>query len=371
MDAEPTKKHTGGNTVEGDSSTQTPTRFDQVQAATRDRDYYWFANDGNLILVSQGVAFRVYKELLAEQSGVFRSMFYTGQATPEEEDLADGCPVVPLDDSPNDLRKLKFWHIYPLSVQRRKGRVDIAIISAGIIRLDHKYQLKGLYEEALSYLTTYYTATSFDAWVDGHNAAQWQPDAIWHAIRAINLARLTNTVIILPTAFYICATLGPDLRVLRGSTLEDGSTEQLTLEDMHLVLEMKARLAVENARTAFLLFRPPDVQVCGPTLSRKAKCGEVRRRLLEHAGLSKAPHPVASERALDSWVTNADSLPVFAPTPGPLGSVALVPGVGWYQPCRLCEACRNHFQARDRELRREVWRRLPEFLGLTVEGWDT
>lgn len=115
MNARPSKKRTRSDTIEG-GPTATPlaqaTGLDKVKTATRDKDY-WF-DDGNLILVSQGVTFRVYKGLLAEHSTVFRSMFHVAQGKPETDDLVDGCPVVTLYDSPNDLREL-FQLIYPLS----------------------------------------------------------------------------------------------------------------------------------------------------------------------------------------------------------------------------------------------------------------
>ncbi|KAI1791592.1 hypothetical protein LXA43DRAFT_422413 [Ganoderma leucocontextum] len=363
MNGEPSRKCTRNGDLEDDNSTGPTTGFDKVAAATRDSDY-WF-DDGNLILVSQGVAFRIYKGLLAEHSAMFRSMFHIAQAAPATEDLVDGCPVIPLDDSPNDLREL-FRLIFPLSTNLKfNGRkVDIAFISA-VIRLDHKYELKGLHKKALNYLTTYYT-TSFDAWVDGRHAAYWQPDPI-HAICAISLARLTNTPSILPAAFYVCAALGPDL--VRGLSLEagDGFAERLAPEDMRLCLEMKAHLVAENTRAAFLLFRFPGTQICQRTYGQ-GTCAEVWRRMLEQAGVYRVPHPIASERVMDSWVGNADCLPTTMLTVGPTpGSVVHMPS---YTQRTLCKGCRNHLQVRDQEVRRQIWRRLPEFVGLTIENWD-
>ena len=112
MDEEPTRKRARSNPLKDhEPETQPGTGFEKVAAATRDSDY-WF-EDGNLILVSQGVAFRIYRGLLAEHSVMFRSMFDIAQGLPATEDIVDGCPVVPLDDSPNDLREL-FRLIFPL-----------------------------------------------------------------------------------------------------------------------------------------------------------------------------------------------------------------------------------------------------------------
>ena len=46
------------------------------------------------------------KGLLAEHSSVFGSMFDVAQAVPNPSELIDGCPVIELYDSPNDLRGL-------------------------------------------------------------------------------------------------------------------------------------------------------------------------------------------------------------------------------------------------------------------------
>ena len=77
---------------------------------TRDADYWY--DTGNLIIVSQGVAFRVQKYLLVAHSVVFRDMFILSPSEPSMEDLSDGCLVVTLDDSPRDWREL-FGLLYP------------------------------------------------------------------------------------------------------------------------------------------------------------------------------------------------------------------------------------------------------------------
>ena len=85
----------------------------KVQAAAHDSDYWY--DTGDLIIVSRGVAFRVWQCLLAEYSVVFRSMFKFAQSTPPTaRDLVDGCLVVLLDDSPEDWRQL-FGLLYPRS----------------------------------------------------------------------------------------------------------------------------------------------------------------------------------------------------------------------------------------------------------------
>lgn len=74
---------------------------------------YWF-EDGNIVLLVRNAGFKVYKGLLAEHSAVFRGMFVVAQGEQAAAEQLDGCPVVPLDDSPDDIRQL-FRLIYPMN----------------------------------------------------------------------------------------------------------------------------------------------------------------------------------------------------------------------------------------------------------------
>lgn len=86
-----------------------------VSARSRDayttRDETFWYSDGNIIVVAQGVAFRVYKGILAEYSEVFRDMFLLPAPIPEPSEssvinAADGCPVVHVTDTAAEFRSL-------------------------------------------------------------------------------------------------------------------------------------------------------------------------------------------------------------------------------------------------------------------------
>ena len=59
----------------------------------------WF-EDGNVILVAQGIGFRVYKGALGRASEVFGDMFTL--AKPSDPNTVEGCPVVELSDKAED-----------------------------------------------------------------------------------------------------------------------------------------------------------------------------------------------------------------------------------------------------------------------------
>ena len=92
------------------STSSTPTLLDANKAedpslpppldGLRRHGEFWL-EDGNLILVAQDVAFRVYRGLLAEQSTVLAEMAAT--ASKEFLEIFYGCPIVRLSDSPQNL----------------------------------------------------------------------------------------------------------------------------------------------------------------------------------------------------------------------------------------------------------------------------
>ena len=82
----------------------------------RDPDFWY--SDGSVVVVAQGVGFRVHKSLLAQQSNAFRDLFMV--PTPpvsDPADVMDGCPVVRLTDTSHDFRELlQVIYCGPLSV---------------------------------------------------------------------------------------------------------------------------------------------------------------------------------------------------------------------------------------------------------------
>lgn len=66
-------------------------------------DEFWL-EDGNIVLVTRNVGFRVYRALLAAQSTIFADTFAASSSTTDESYA--GCPLVHLSDSPEDLRHL-------------------------------------------------------------------------------------------------------------------------------------------------------------------------------------------------------------------------------------------------------------------------
>ncbi|KZT07971.1 uncharacterized protein LAESUDRAFT_758100 [Laetiporus sulphureus 93-53] len=114
---------------------------------------FWF-DDGNIILSSQGIGFRVYRGLLAQQSDVFQSVFTLPQ--PADSEHVYDCPVVQLSDHPQELRHLLRVLLYGWKYLDPTRPIAFDAI-ASLIRLSHKYEIQDVLNDALWYLRSYYT----------------------------------------------------------------------------------------------------------------------------------------------------------------------------------------------------------------------
>ena len=89
--------------MSGQTLSKEGARVSRNGAMLDQHEEFWFA-DGNLILVARETAFRIYHGLLTVQSQVFDDMFASASSSTHES--LDGCPVVHLSDTPEDLAHL-------------------------------------------------------------------------------------------------------------------------------------------------------------------------------------------------------------------------------------------------------------------------
>lgn len=78
------------------SSEETP------RSADTTRSDLWY-DDGNVILQAESMQFKVHKSILAENSSVFKDMFAFPQPPSTEAQLVEGCPVVRVSDSAEEM----------------------------------------------------------------------------------------------------------------------------------------------------------------------------------------------------------------------------------------------------------------------------
>ncbi|PIL26537.1 hypothetical protein GSI_12295 [Ganoderma sinense ZZ0214-1] len=262
---------------------------------------FWF-DDGNIILITpKSMGFRIFRGLLAAQSTVFADMFASSSASADE--TFDGCPVVHVTDSHHDLVYL-FRVLLPTSShikyhsQSDPENVPSFDEIAAVIRLAHKYHIPPVEEQALRMLQAHYFPRDFDVYC---NIAPQGTQPI-QCITAVNLARLTNTPHILPSALYVCCYVGGKL--VDGRTHEDGTVEHLATDDLRRCFDARIALDRELALLPSRIFAsvPPD------------RCNEPGKRCSPHiVALASNPilvmirpdHKLAISKRLGGLKTNS------------------------------------------------------------------
>ena len=98
------KPHTEGPSSQPSTATATVDKPEESASTTLDslkwHKEFWF-DDESVVLVARNTGFRVFRSLLAAQSTVFDNMLACSSANAEE--MFEGCPVVHLSDSPQDV----------------------------------------------------------------------------------------------------------------------------------------------------------------------------------------------------------------------------------------------------------------------------
>ncbi|EGO20518.1 hypothetical protein SERLADRAFT_476777 [Serpula lacrymans var. lacrymans S7.9] len=195
-------------------------------------DDLWFC-DGSVVLRAENTIFRVHKSQLSRHSAFFHDLFSLPQPHHEKsneqsraiidrnssssrssavlevdsENEIEGCPVIYLHDSAEDVENL-LTALYDGPDFGNNDHTDFRTVS-GILRLSTKYLVDTLRTKSLSHLSTAWPSTlkMWDAREDvarahelttGLGVAHLYPSPI----AVINLAREVNEPSLLPSAFY-------------------------------------------------------------------------------------------------------------------------------------------------------------------------
>ncbi|KAI0365821.1 hypothetical protein BV20DRAFT_953482 [Pilatotrama ljubarskyi] len=292
---------------------------------------FWF-EDGTVVLLAGRTRFRVYRGLLAAQSEVLRDILSSSSPSAGEE--FQGCPVVRLTDSPEDLRRL-LRALLPVFFP--ESHIDVLNFDqlSAVLRLAHKYRIADVLRQAIAALKGCF----FPAWEDYLKAEERDHVELpcytkvedVHAIPAIHLARLVGCPEILPYAFYRCCRLRG--RIVDGWKREDGTIEHLCREDVARCLDGLHRLAMAEMELTDDIVDVEAADGCATPRS----CKSEKVALL---------HDMMPSFKVGS---NLDVL----------GTWKLIIGNG-----PLCPICKDDMLERDIAERQKLWKSLPAIFGL-------
>ncbi|KZP30453.1 hypothetical protein FIBSPDRAFT_814728 [Athelia psychrophila] len=250
------------------------------------RSDIWY-DDGNVVLQAGCTQFKLYRGILGENSSVFKDMVSFPQPPLVDTDLVDGCPVVHLSDSAEDVK-------YVLqSICQRKymsfgEKLSLAVLSA-FIRLGRKYDIRDLYIEALKRLYIQFPI------LEGELVIEWtvvqEPASLFELI---TFARTTGMLSILPDVLYTCCQKYSASEIIGGINGTDGSISSLRTEDQLTCLAGHRAICKSQLQTTYSWIYGN----LAPGCITGAHCRVARRKfLLAHFTLL-APSPIGG---LDLW----------------------------------------------------------------------
>ncbi|CAE6508021.1 unnamed protein product [Rhizoctonia solani] len=287
---------------------------------------FWL-EDGNVVLVAKPPSqtqFRVHQSVLSRQSPVFKELFsYPSRAKFER---IQGCPVVPLGDTEEDITALLSALYDGLTLQRNSVS-DIENIS-GQLRLATKYQISNIRDKILAYLRGEYPLDLLD--VDRKNH---EKEYLYDAITIIQL----GVPELLPYAWYILAR--------NSFARHGGDTSRLSNDEMHRL--MVGREKLRSHLVTFALSAPPT-----PHSNFTHPCTLTEQN--QGQGWCQSA-------AQSYWATSV--LPLAAKTLDPLqalNKLAYVPEDRF----GFCLGCATWCEQVLRSKRTEIWKCVPDYFGL-------
>ncbi|KAI1795336.1 hypothetical protein LXA43DRAFT_881932 [Ganoderma leucocontextum] len=302
---------------------------------------FWLDDiDGNIVLIARNVAFRIYRGLLVAQSTVFADMF--ASSSPNSDEVIDGCPVIYVSDSPEDLAQLlrvllptTHRHFHPDDEMPERTFDEVF----AIIRLAHKYHIEDVQRQALRLLREYTFNDNFEMW-KGTREETIPVDGAC-AIGAVNLAKLLNVPEMILSAVYKCLSLRGG--ILDGWTCGDGSIEYLSQDDIKRCIDASHKLSLAGISLVSTMFRPEASNRCN---LRPLCVTALPPTLLDVLKFHPEAVSVASQ--------------VMTPWDG------IFKKLGGYG---LCDTCWHELEARDTAGRQEIWKRFPDIFDVVAERW--
>ncbi|CAA7266034.1 unnamed protein product [Cyclocybe aegerita] len=179
----------------------------------------WF-DDGNVVIQAEATRFRVYRSILSLHSDILADCF--GLPQPEGEPTVDGCPLVHLSDTANEIQDV--YGNY--SVYDHTKPLPFPAVRA-MIRLGRKYNFTAFQEEALRRLQKEFPQ-ELNQWNEKDKYVfTFLEDSPSLLFELVNFAYENSIQSILPTAMTWLCLRYPLATIISGSKISDEKTISL------------------------------------------------------------------------------------------------------------------------------------------------
>lgn len=201
---------------------------------------------------------------------------------------------------------------------------------AAIVRLSHKYAMDNLRTAYLSRMQSCFSSDleRWSAAVRSHGSPVMKFRDV-DAITAVNIARLTGTDSILPSALYLCCTLNPSV-LITGVSRSNGSRERLSPQDTATCISGSQSLIQEDTFAMLNIWDP--------------------HRLVPQCPLESCQECIERSRIASPITTSVRNL---------VGAVRMATIRSLRDYDDLCRHCADALEDAEQGHRRELWAKLP------------
>ncbi|KAJ7650001.1 hypothetical protein FB45DRAFT_997174 [Roridomyces roridus] len=286
-------------------------------------------SDGSVVLQAGCTQFRVHWSVLSLHSSFFRDL--QGLPQPPDEPQVEGCPLIQLSDSSEDLETVLKSLYDPLFFLQPS--LPLSVI-ASHIRLGRKYDLKNILAAVVERLTYENPSTleEYDRLI-GPSGGYFPTKFEFYRgafLDVLTLARENNLFGVLPCAYWR-ATFYTQAELFDGVQRPDGTLATLSPADIRLCI--LARIQMQKNQW-------DEGHSCGwlwtggsERCKHNDSCGKSRTRLSQELVLK--------------------------------GEVRVFPQIDWMlERSKVCDACKEDGRIKLAEGRRKMWELLPSFFEL-------
>ncbi|KII84003.1 hypothetical protein PLICRDRAFT_702259 [Plicaturopsis crispa FD-325 SS-3] len=244
----PSTRSSPGNRVSKRPRTDEPSNDARPKTSHPAKSSEIWYKDGSIVLQAENTRFRVHSTVLAQNSPIFEDMLNIGES--RGEDRVEGCPLVVLHDSAQDLESL-LRALYDRTYFHTKYTQSLRRI-ASVLRLGKKYEITHLYDDGFELLKKEYSYILWE-WDRCHLHPFRLPIRYTGIVfDVINLARELDIMAILPAAFYVCIMHIKDGDILDGYTcLSTGQPQKLSSSDQKIAILGRQNAIALSMSTTF------------------------------------------------------------------------------------------------------------------------
>lgn len=111
------------------------------------RSPIWF-EDGNIVIQAEDIQYKMYKGLLATYSPFFKDVFGVPQPTADDAEAVEGCAVINLPESAEDVSYMLGFILEPKSSTLLPSLASVV----ASLKMAHKYLIAALWDDAVARL---------------------------------------------------------------------------------------------------------------------------------------------------------------------------------------------------------------------------